>query len=462
MTRLGQAIRHVGFENPGRFAPFQDALDVRNRLPFNPDVRLAFDTLADTLDLRIQARDEAEHHRELVRLRSLEDAVVSRLGAPDAPDRFFCTAGAELCGMLAADGFAAVQGGAVYPAGRCPPTADLMAIAKWVEGLDLSEPFIADQLPEQARAAGDYAGTAKGLLVVTVPTEQPTVLLWFRAELARKPGSIGTSNEAAEREPETPSTRGASWADRRAAGAESSRPWTQLDLESAGRLMRTTVDARQNRRMRELNRGLSATLEDHGRKLIEKDILLKEVSHRTQNSLQLVSAFLSLQARSVADPSLTGHLGEAQRRISAVALVHRRLYGDGGHEMVDLSSYLDDLVIDMKSSMDEAWRDQITVELVPMTVSADHAIKLGLILTELIINANKYAYQGRPGPISVALERQGSDLRLTVADRGAGRTGGRVGFGSRMIALMVAGIRGTFDETANAPGFRGVVTAPIA
>ena len=107
MTRSVHALRQTGFEHPGRFAPFRDdALDVRSRLPFNPDVRLAFDTLADTLASRIQARDEAERHREQIRLRSLEDAVVSRLGAPDAPDRFFCTAGAELCGMLAADGFA--------------------------------------------------------------------------------------------------------------------------------------------------------------------------------------------------------------------------------------------------------------------------------------------------------------------------------------------------------------------
>ncbi len=429
-------------------------------LPY--DVRLACDALADNLARQVRALDEAEHYRERIRLRSLEDAVGSRLGAEGSLEDFFSATGSELCGMLAADGFAAVQGDSLYSAGRRPAHSDVMAIAKWVEGLGGSKPFSTEQLSEHFAAAADYPEQASGLLAATMSTEQPTVLLWFRAEQVEVVNWAGNPHKAAGTAPGKPLTPRTSFADWSEAVRGKSRPWTLLEIESASRLMRTIFDARQNRRMRDLNRELSATIADNDRLLVEKDFLLKEVSHRTQNSLQLVSAFLTLQARSVADPALTDHLNEAQRRISAVALVQRRLYSDGQLGTIDLSRYLDDLLIDIKSSMDDAWRDLITARLAPVVVSADNAIKFGLILTELVINANKYAYAGGPGPISIGLERQGNRLRLIVADKGAGRTGSRVGFGSRMLGIMLAGINGEVEEGSNEPGLRIVVTAPIA
>lgn len=225
--------------------------------------------------------------------------------------------------------------------------------------------------------------------------------------------------------------------------------------------MHTIFDARQNRRVRDLNRELTATIADNDRLLLQKDFLLKEVSHRTQNSLQLVTAFLSLQARDVGDPILTAHLSEAQRRLSAVALVHRRLYSDAQLETVDLSRYIDDLVPDIQASMGEGWKDQIALRLAPIVVSADKAIKIGLILTELVVNANKYAYGGSPGPISIVLERLGHRFRLVIADNGPGREGSRQGFGSKMVAVMVKGIEGAYEEGSNEPGLRIIVTAPF-
>jgi chemotaxis family two-component system sensor kinase Cph1 len=428
-------------------------------LPY--DVRLACDALADNLARQVRALDEAEHYRERIRLRSLEDAVGSRLGAEGSLEDFFSATGSELCSMLAADGFAAVQGDAIYSAGRCPAQSETIAIAAWVQGLGASKPFSTEHLTEHFPPAAAYPQQASGLLAATMSTEQPTVLLWFRAEQVEVVNWAGNPHKPAAA-PGQPLTPRASFDDWSQTVRGKSRPWTLLEIESASRLMRTIFEARQNRRVRDLNRDLSAIIADNDRLLLEKDFLLKEVSHRTQNSLQLVSSFLSLQARSVGDAALTEHLGEAQRRISAVALVHRRLYADGQLETIDLSRYLDDLLVDIKSSMDEAWRDQITIRLAPVVVSADNAIKIGLILTELVINANKYAYEGRPGPISVDLERHGNRLRLIIADTGAGRTGSRVGFGSKMVAIMLNSIQGNVEETSNEPGLRIVVTAPIA
>ena len=214
--------------------------------------------------------------------------------------------------------------------------------------------------------------------------------------------------------------------------------------------------------MRELNRELAATVADKDSLLVQKDYLIKEVNHRIQNSLQLVSAFLSMQARAGGDEALTRSLDEAQRRLSAVALVHRRLYSDDNVEMVDLARYLDELVGEMKASMGAEWSRQLSLDLAPILMPADLAVNVGLILTELVINAQKYAYDGAPGPISVALEQHRNRLRLIVADRGGGKSGARQGFGTRMLTAMVDRLSGTLEEVSNRPGLRVIVSAPIS
>jgi chemotaxis family two-component system sensor kinase Cph1 len=392
---------------------------------------------------------------------ALEDAVAARLGSEASLEEFFATTGDELRGMLAADGFAAVQGAELYVSGSCPGEADICRISRWVEPLGAAKPYSTHELSEQSPAAAACRTQASGLLATTMSTEPSTVLLWFRAEQIEVVNWAGNPHKAATTDAQAPLTPRASFEDWSQAVRGKSRPWSLLEIESASRLMRTIYEARQNRRVRDLNRDLTATIADNERLLLQKDFLLKEVSHRTQNSLQLVSAFLSLQARDVADPILTAHLGEARRRLSAVALVHRRLYSDAQLETVDLSRYIDDLVPDIQASMGEGWKDRITLRLAPIVVTVDKAIKIGLVLTELVINANKYAYAGSPGPISIILERHGNRLRLIVADNGSGRGGSRRGFGSKMVAIMVKGLDGTHEENSNEPGLRIIVTAPI-
>jgi two-component sensor histidine kinase len=363
--------------------------------------------------------------------------------------------------MLDADGFAAVHAGRVHSSGPCPGEDALRALAAWVQGLSAIEPFSANDLGERFAPARAYPERASGLVAATMFTDPPMVLMWLRAEEPQVVNWAGNPHAKTQADPEAPLSPRTSFEAWSQTVRGRSRPWTMLNRESADRLMRTIFEARQNRRMRDLNRELIAANADIEALLSQKNYLLKEINHRTQNSLQLVSAFLGLQASHVGDPALTVHLTEAQRRVVAVALVHRRLYGDERVQTVDLGRYLDDLCGEIKSSMDTAWRDMFSVRLAPIIVSADRAINVGLIVTELVINANKYAYGGAPGPISVILEQNGNRFRLIVSDRGGGRTGARQGFGSRMLKVMVAQLDGTAEESGNEPGLRYSVSAPI-
>jgi chemotaxis family two-component system sensor kinase Cph1 len=180
-----------------------------------------------------------------------------------------------------------------------------------------------------------------------------------------------------------------------------------------------------------------------------------------QNSLQLVSSFLSMQARVSDSPELQKSLEEARRRLSAVALVHHRLYRGDQVQLIDIARYIEELCADTLSSMGQEWAPHLSLDLAPVTVSTDQAIPMGLVLTELIININKFAYAGKVGPIEISLSEEANKFQLIVADRGSGKTSSRKGFGTRMMGALVSQLGGSIAYEDNQPGLRTVLTAPI-
>jgi chemotaxis family two-component system sensor kinase Cph1 len=130
-------------------------------------------------------------------------------------------------------------------------------------------------------------------------------------------------------------------------------------------------------------------------------------------------------------------------------------------QSIDLSRYLTELIADLKGSMGTEWANQFALDLAPITIAADDAVQVGLVLVELVINAQKYAYGGEPGPIFVTLEQHRARFRLVVADAGRGKTGTRKGFGTRMLDSMVKRLNGTLEVSDNMPGVRTVLMAPI-
>jgi two-component system, chemotaxis family, sensor kinase Cph1 len=129
--------------------------------------------------------------------------------------------------------------------------------------------------------------------------------------------------------------------------------------------------------------------------------------------------------------------------------------------VVDAARYLEELCTEMLGSMGGEWEEHFSLELASLLLPADRAVSIGLILTELIINATKYAYGGQTGPLAVALFDEPSRFRLTVADRGRGKESLRQGFGSRMIEALVSQLNGEIEYQDGKPGLRVVLTAPI-
>jgi chemotaxis family two-component system sensor kinase Cph1 len=241
-----------------------------------------------------------------------------------------------------------------------------------------------------------------------------------------------------------------------------SRPWTSAETSAALRLRDDLIDLRRARRNAELNGHLRATLQDKDELLRQKDFLLREVNHRVQNSLALAASFLTIQMKSLDDPVARGPLEEASRRLTAVGLVHRRLYRGDQLETVALDRYLTELAEEMVGTLDEDWARCLQVDAAPVTVSTDKAVIIGLVVTELFINAVKYAYRGQPGRLDIGLVEEGDRIRLIVADQGGGKQGPRVGFGSKMMDALVRQLGGTLTYHDNAPGVRAELSVGSA
>jgi two-component sensor histidine kinase len=198
----------------------------------------------------------------------------------------------------------------------------------------------------------------------------------------------------------------------------------------------------------------------------ERQMLLREVNHRVGNSLQLVAAFLHFQSAS-ADPATRSALSEATRRVQAVAQVHRRLYGSDDVQSVALATYLQGLVDDIRAATDSGGGAELTLSAEDVSIDPDSAVAVGVIVTELVINALKYAYPGGSGPSRVLLRQTSPDvLKLSVEDDGLGMPiamrEGRTGIGHTIIETMATKLNARMEYLPGQPGTRANLIFPHA
>jgi two-component sensor histidine kinase len=191
--------------------------------------------------------------------------------------------------------------------------------------------------------------------------------------------------------------------------------------------------------------------------LREKAVLLQEVQHRVANSLQIIASVLMQSARKVQSEETRSHLHDAHHRVMSIAAVQRQL-AESAQGEIELRPYFTQLCDSLGASMIRDHQEHsIVVSGDRSKVAADVSISLGLIVTELVINALKHAFpEGRAGQIKVDYRSRGPNWALSVGDNGVGMpaepTHAKAGLGTSIVEALARQLNASVKVAPAMPG----------
>jgi two-component sensor histidine kinase len=185
------------------------------------------------------------------------------------------------------------------------------------------------------------------------------------------------------------------------------------------------------------------------RELITKDATIREIHHRVKNNLQTVASLLRIQARRTHNEVARDALGQAMRRVAAIAVVHDTL-SEGLNQNVDFDVVFDRvlmLIAEVASSATTTVRPKSTGSF--GTLPSEYATPLALALTELVTNAVEHGLAGKSdGEVEIVAKRTDDLLSVKVRDNGVGLAEGKVGsgLGTQIVRTLIQGeLGGTID-----------------
>jgi two-component sensor histidine kinase len=200
--------------------------------------------------------------------------------------------------------------------------------------------------------------------------------------------------------------------------------------------------------------------------LQQKEVLLEELQHRVANSLQMIASILLIKARTVQSDETRLHLQDAHKRVMSIAAVQKQLHASGADGSIEMGPYLTRLCETLAVSMIGDSRP-ISLQVIGEggLATSRQAESLGLIVTELVMNALKHAFpqEKAEGRITVAYERVGTNWKLSVADNGIGKprgvfAQGKSGLGTGIIKALSHQLDAQFATEAGPGGTTVSVT----
>jgi two-component sensor histidine kinase len=222
-------------------------------------------------------------------------------------------------------------------------------------------------------------------------------------------------------------------------------------LQAAANLLGMAIERQRH------EASLQAALEYH-------KVLVNEINHRVKNSLQLVAAMINLRAGAAGDPSEV--LREASSRIAVIAQAHERLTGSSDIARIDLAAYLGAMCKDLAHQMNDC--DIEFTAPASIAMPTDRAVRIALILNELVINACKHGFRKGGVRVWVTLKRSEPErMSLIVRDNGQGLPPGldvanASTMGLRVVTALVQQMGAKLRvETSSTAGTEFVLDCPI-
>lgn len=190
----------------------------------------------------------------------------------------------------------------------------------------------------------------------------------------------------------------------------------------------------------------------------QKEVLLQEVHHRINNSLQITSALLAMQANSSLNDETRVALKQSETRIHAMASLHALLNNDSTELSVNMQSYLKKLLEYQNDILKGGKNIALNYSIEELLLPSRLALPIALTINELVTNSIKYAFpDNHSGEINIDLHRvNATDVRLIVADNGIGLNQEQLednsktkstksGLGIRIVQILIKQINGTLQ-----------------
>jgi two-component sensor histidine kinase len=188
------------------------------------------------------------------------------------------------------------------------------------------------------------------------------------------------------------------------------------------------------------------------------ELRLREADHRIKNSLLLVDRVLQMQRWRISSPDAADALDDAMVRVRAIGQAHEAFSRTQESRDVTLWLFLRDLATHV-GLLNPAL--EVILEVPQgLVLDAERAIPLGLIVSELLINAARHAYPvGVPGCVVLSAQADVSEILVTIRDMGSGLPGAAqsAGLGQTIVQGLCRQI-GARIETTSTPGV-GTVAA---
>ena len=232
---------------------------------------------------------------------------------------------------------------------------------------------------------------------------------------------------------------------------------TLFSMALASSYRKKQVDLENSKyQLAQINKNLEKIIEEKNKDLIDKNknlehevnlnsFLLKELSHRVKNNLQVILSFLSLQSKYCKKEEVKALLDESRRRVNAISTLHELLIDTQEFNSVDIDKYLKKL-IDYNKLIFNDLNIDLKTDIVSAKFPIEGATHLGLIVNELFNNSCKHAFKDIENPkIEISLKAIDKQYTLTVKDNGVGLSeNSKENLGSKIIKALISQLNGVY------------------
>lgn len=156
--------------------------------------------------------------------------------------------------------------------------------------------------------------------------------------------------------------------------------------------------------------------------LKEKDILIREIHHRVKNNLQMILSFIKMHAQKFHDHEVIESFNDIKRKILTISSFHEDLYFGKDMYSVNIKTYINSLIRNQYEMSKASIHIRFENNIEDVVTNIDVSIPLGLIVSELVSNATRYAFvdSERDPLVKVKLHDTPEGISLVVADNGKG------------------------------------------